>query len=126
MKKLLSFLFFLLVGIITYADDYTPPFPLKKDPFPAENGGETRPPKGDRAPAAPIYCTIDFENCAVNITGYDSAAIEYFEAFDSAQSICYVSTTDCADFVTYLSNTEDTLMVVFYFDGFKLSGYFSN
>lgn len=121
-KLFLSFLS-LLFSFAAAADEIRPPFPLGKESLPPTTE-DPIPSKGDRAPAAPIYCTIDFENCAVNITGYDSAAIEYFEAFDSAQNVCYVSTTDCADFVTYLSNAEDTLMVVFYFDGFKLSGYF--
>ncbi|MBD5182349.1 MAG: hypothetical protein HDS99_00965 [Bacteroidales bacterium] len=123
-KLFLSFLL-LLFSFTAFADDVTPPFPLGKDPVPPVKG-DPKPGKGDRAPMAPIYCNIDFESLQVNITGYDSDNIEYFEILDANTSICYVSTTDCADFVTYLSNTENTLMVVFYFDGFKLSGYFSN
>lgn len=149
MKRLISITFCLLLFCLcghVYAD--TLPFPLLKDPTPifGTGGGNTggdggsagygdggeddggdgeTPPKGHRAPARPVFCTIDFAAGEVAITGYDVAVIEAFEIWDADRTFCIASAADCADFVADLAETSGTVAVVFYFDGFTLSGYFT-
>ena len=142
MKKFLAILICILCAVSLWADDLPKPFPLLKNPLPiggntgsgdnGESGGDGRgneggedPGKGHRAPARPVFCSIDFDSAEVNITGYDSAEIESYEICDAESHACIFATNDCAEFVAELANTHETVYVIFYFDDFTLCGYFT-
>ena len=73
-----------------------------------------------------MFCSIDFDAAEVNITGYDSAEIESYEICDAESHACIFATNDCAEFIAELANTHETVYLIFYFDSFALSGYFSD
>ncbi len=114
MKRLISITFCLLLFCLcghVYAD--TLPFPLLKDPTPifGTGGGNTG---GDGGSAGYGDGGED-----------DVDDIEAFEIWDADRTFCIASAADCADFVADLAGTSGTVAVVFYFDGFTLSGYFT-
>ena len=124
--RTIIFLFFLASSVALLADTPTPPFPLGKDPLPKGSsgggaGGDAGD-KGQRAPARPVFCSIDFDAAEVNITGYDSAEIESYEICDAESHACIFATNDCAEFVSELSQTQETVYVIFYFSDFTLCG----
>ena len=139
-KLLLVILTSILFCVCTYANEINNPFPLFPNPIlkggaggsenPGYSGGNDgdegeNPGKGHRAPARPAFCSIDFDAAEVHITGYDSADIETFEICDAESHGCIFATDECAEFVAELAQTNEPVLVVFYFDGFTLSGYFA-
>ena len=138
MKKLFILLIFIISAVSLYADGTNPPFPLTKGgPTLGNTGGsgtgsgsgigneDNDDDKGQRAPARPVFCSIDFDAAQVNITGYDSAEIESYEICDAESHACIFTTNDCAEFVAELANINHTVYVIFYFDDCTLCGYFT-
>ena len=127
--RTIIFLLFLASSVALLADTPTPPFPLGKDPLPKGSSGggagADDGDKGQRAPARPVFCSIDFDAAEVNITGYDSAEIESYEICDAESHACIFATNDCAEFVAELALVKDYVYLIFSFEDFTLSGYFA-
>ena len=134
MKKAILVILLIIFALSGFADVYVPPFPLTKNPITSGNSGggngtgeeDDEENTGHRAPARPVFCSIDFDAAEVNITGYDSAEIESYEICDAERHACIFATNDCAEFIAELANTHETVYLIFYFDSFALSGYFSD
>lgn len=86
-----------------------------------------KPTKGERVPARPIPCIIDFDNATIDFCGnVETDDIVSFEAWESTEGgACLIATGDAASFVSALAQLHGEILVSFTTEDHILYGYLS-